>query len=110
MSRRLRDLPTLTERRGTACAPTKDAIPGLALSSVTDELVGYFGEGSESGLLVLKADDSWDPLRPGDVILRVNGAAATLDRVRATRANGRDATIEVLRRKRTLMLTLVAAR
>jgi S1-C subfamily serine protease len=104
--RRLRDLPNMPDRRGTARAPSSDAIPGLSVSSVADEMVPYFGDGSANGLLVLEADESWDPVRPGDVILTVNDAPATSERLRAAHDARRSSTIEVLRRKRVLTLTL----
>lgn len=106
IKRRLRELQGSGERRGTARSSRSDALPGISLSAVADELVPYFGEGSESGLLVLKADQSWEPVRPGDVILRVNGAAATPERLRAAREGGRAVDVEVLRRKRNLTLIL----
>jgi S1-C subfamily serine protease len=107
--RRLRDLQAISERRASARSPSDDAIPGLSVSTVADDLVPYFGDGSEAGLLVLKADDSWDPLRAGDVILRINGAPATADRLRAVHDSRRSSSVEILRRKRSLTLTLDGA-
>jgi S1-C subfamily serine protease len=46
---------------------------GLRVAPVSDGLSSYFGKGSENGLLVLDVNDSWMPLRAGDVILSVNG-------------------------------------
>lgn len=104
--RRLRDLQDTPDRRTAARASASDAIPGLSVSSVADEMVPYFGEGSANGLLVLKADESWDPIRPGDVIMTINDAPATVERLRAAHGGRRSSTIEVLRRKRVLTLTL----
>ena len=104
--RRLRELQTLADRPAASRRSSDDLLPGLSLSAVADELVPYFGEGSETGLLVLKADESWDPIRPGDVILRVNGAAATQERLRSARNSRRAAEVDVLRRKRELTLTI----
>ncbi len=84
----------------------REQVPGLEVSPVADEMVAYFGEGSESGLLVLKADQKWSPIRPGDVILRVDDQVVTLDRLRAAPAARRSATIELIRRKRILTVTL----
>ena len=84
----------------------KEEVPGLDVSQVADEMVVYFGEGSESGLLVLKADRTWDPLRPGDVILRIDDQVVTLDRLRAAPNARRGATIELMRRKRIMTVTL----
>lgn len=107
--RRLRDLQGSADRRPPARSPAGDAISGLSVSSVADDLAPYFGDGSEAGLLVLKADDSWSPLRAGDVILRVDNAAATVDRLHAARDGRRAITLDVLRRKRELTLTVDAA-
>jgi len=107
--RRLRALQNAADKRPGARAAPGDAIPGLSVSAVADDLAPYFGDGSEAGLLVLKADDSWSPLRAGDVILRVNGAAATTDRLRGARDGRRAITLDVLRRKRELPVTLDAA-
>ncbi|HEX2780290.1 MAG TPA: PDZ domain-containing protein [Gemmatimonadaceae bacterium] len=105
--RRVRALQTTPDRGGSS-RPTAsgDALPGLSVSTVADELVPVLGEGSESGLLVLKADDSWDPIRPGDVILRINGATATVERLRAARSSSRASTVDVLRRKREIAVVL----
>lgn len=105
--RRVRALQTTPERAGSSRPSAGgDALPGLSVSTVADELVPVLGEGSESGLLVLKADDSWDPIRPGDVILRINGATATVERLRAARGSARASTIDVLRRKREISVVL----
>ena len=106
IKRRLRGIQAAGDRGAATRSSSSDALPGISLSAVADELVPYFGEGSESGLLVLKADESWDPVRPGDVILRINGAAATPERLRAAREGRRAVDIDVLRRKRNLTLTL----
>ncbi|NUQ20718.1 MAG: hypothetical protein HOQ09_07125, partial [Gemmatimonadaceae bacterium] len=106
--RRLRGLQLTGDRDRTAARTrsTDDALPGISVSTVADELVPVLGEGSEGGLLVLKADDSWDPIRPGDVILRINGAPATIERLRTARGASRASTIDVLRRKREISLVL----
>ncbi|MFL5562520.1 MAG: PDZ domain-containing protein [Gemmatimonadaceae bacterium] len=103
--RRLRDLQSAPDRRASARTQASDAIPGILVGTVADELVPYFGDGSQGGLLVLKADESWDPIRAGDVILTVNDAPATAEKLRAAHESRRSSTIEVLRRKRVLTLT-----
>jgi len=105
--RRLRDLQATSDRRASA-RPASDAIPGLTVSTIADDLAPYFGDGSESGLLVLKADDRWEPLRAGDVILRVNEAPATPDRLRSAHDSQRSTTLAIMRRKRELTLTVDA--
>jgi len=107
--RRLRDLQGAADGRPAARTSSGDAISGLSVSAVADDLAPYFGEGSEAGLLVLKADDSWSPLRAGDVILRVNGSPATLDRLRAARDGRRTISLDLLRRKRELTVSVDAA-
>ena len=104
--RRLRGLQLSGDRASSRAKTSDDALPGLSVSTVADELVPVLGEGSEGGLLVLKADDSWDPIRPGDVILRVNDAPATIERLRAAPASTLASTIDVLRRKREISLVL----
>ena len=110
IGRRLGELQVSADRRMTSRPSSGDAISGLSVSAVADDLAPYFGDGSESGILVLKADDSWSPLRAGDVILRVNGSAATADRLRAARDGRRAITLDVLRRKRELTLTVDGVR
>jgi len=55
---------------------------------------------------VLECDVSWDPLRNGDVILRVNDQPVTLDRLRVALDPQRPTRIDFLRRGRYLMVTL----
>lgn len=81
-------------------------IPGLSLSPVSDDLADYFGDGSERGLLVLQADASWSPIRTGDVILSIDGAPVTADRLRAAMEARQSARIELLRRRRQMSVTL----
>jgi hypothetical protein len=82
------------------------SLPGLRVAAITGELKDYFGEGSEGGLLVLDCDLSWDPLRNGDVIVRVNDEPATLDRLREAIDPQRQARVDFLRRGRYMMVTL----
>lgn len=81
-------------------------VPGLSLSAVTDDLSDYFGDGSERGLLVLQAESSWDPIRPGDVILTVDGSPVNADRLRDAANSRRPVRIELLRRRRQMTVTL----
>ncbi|HEX8849781.1 MAG TPA: hypothetical protein VF761_09650 [Gemmatimonadaceae bacterium] len=104
--RRLRAVQLSGDRATTRASASERMLEGISLSAVADELVPVLGEGSESGLLVLKADESWDPIRPGDVILRVNDQAATVERLRAARNAGRASTIDLLRRKREISVVL----
>jgi hypothetical protein len=57
----------------------REEIDGLRLTTVSEGLASYFGTGTANGLLVVAADDRWPQLRPGDVIVRVNGHRVTND-------------------------------
>lgn len=81
-------------------------VPGLSLSPVSDDLADYFGDGSERGLLVLQADASWAPIRNGDVLLSVDGAQVTADRLRTALDSRQPVRIELLRRRRQVTVTL----
>lgn len=82
------------------------SLPGLRLTPVGEGLSDYFGEGSDQGLLVLQADDRWDPIEVGDVLLRVNGDPVDEQALRAVLASRRESTVDLLRRKRRLTVTL----
>ena len=82
------------------------SLPGLRVTAVGDELVVYFGEDSRGGLLVLEADSSWAPIRTGDVILSVDGEAADIGRLRNALDPRRETRVELLRRGRSLRVTL----
>jgi hypothetical protein len=56
-------------------APRGLSLPGLRASVMDADLAAYFGEEDSigDGLLVIEADERWDELRVGDVIVEVNG-------------------------------------
>jgi S1-C subfamily serine protease len=83
-----------------------ESLRGLRVTIVSDELEPYFGEGSARGLLVLEADESWAPIRTGDVIVRVDGAPATKESLRDALDSRRGTEVELLRRRRSLIVTL----
>jgi len=85
-----------------------NVVPGLHAAAIGDELTDYFGDESKGGFLVLDCDASWAPLRTGDVILRVDGEAASVDRLRGAADPRRQTRIELLRRGRSLTVTLHA--
>lgn len=89
---------------------TGESLRGLRVTIVSDELEPYFGEGSARGLLVLEADESWAPIRAGDVIVRVDGAPATKELLREALASRRGTEVELLRRRRSLIVTLGGSR
>jgi serine protease Do len=75
------------------------SLPGLRITEMSDELAPYFCAGSGKGLLVLEADEQWSGLRPGDVILKVNGASVRRASALSTRLDSdRDNKLEVLRK------------
>jgi len=82
------------------------SLRGLRVAIVSDELEPYFGEGSARGLLVLEADESWAPIRTGDVIVRVEGAPATEQALREAFGSRRATEVELLRRRRSIIVTL----
>ena len=82
------------------------SLRGLRVTVVSEELEPYFGEGSARGLLVLEADESWEPIRTGDVILRVDGAPATTESLRDAMESRRSTEVELLRRRRSLVVSL----
>jgi hypothetical protein len=87
-----------------------ESLRGLRVTVVSDELESYFGEGSARGLLVLEADESWAPIRTGDVIVRVDGAPATTESLRDALDSRRPTEVEVLRRRRSLVLSIGGSR
>ena len=90
--------------RGGDDAPA--GLRGLRVTVVSEELESYFGEGSARGLLVLEADESWEPIRTGDVIVRVDGAPATTQSLRDAMESRRSTEVEILRRRRSLVVSL----
>jgi PDZ domain-containing protein len=113
IQRRLRAAQADQQRRrsenlGDRVAPRRASgdVPGLSLSAVSEDLSDYFGDGSERGLLVLQAETSWDPIRPGDVILTVDGSPANADRLRDAADSRRPVRIELLRRRHQMTVTL----
>ena len=96
----------LTKLAPSCGTGASESVVGLGLSTVAPELAPYFGEGAEYGLLVLKASDNWSPLRPGDVILRIDGATASTSRLRALADERSSVGIEVLRRRRVIEVSL----
>lgn len=89
-----------------AAAPA--ALPGLRVAPVTPDLARYFGGSSERGLLVVQADSTWDPIRTGNVLVRVDGAPADAARLRSAFSGRQQSTIAFLRRGRVLTVTLPA--
>jgi hypothetical protein len=87
-----------------------ESLRGLRVTVVSDELEPYFGEGSAHGLLVLETDESWAPIRTGDVIVRVDGAPATKESLREALDSRRATEVELLRRRRSIIVSIDARR
>ena len=83
-----------------------ESLRGLRVTVVSEELEPYFGEGSARGLLVLEVDESWAPIRAGDVIVRIDGAPATTESLRDAKDSRRSTEVELLRRRRSLIVSL----
>jgi len=83
-----------------------DAVAGLRLAPVTDDLAAYFGEGSQNGLLVVEADASWAPIHAGDIILRVDDMAVSRERLRDAHESRDPTRVSLLRRFRQVTVTL----
>ena len=87
------------------------AMGGLSLASVDRDFAQRFGQGSENGALVVRVRGDWDPLKPGDVLLTIEGRSVrdgnSLD---VTIDRRRDQRLEVLRNGKKETLTLPAAR
>jgi len=83
-----------------------ESLRGLRVTVVSEELEPYFGEGSARGLLVLEVDESWAPIRAGDVIVRIDGAPATTESLRDAKDSRGSTEVELLRRRRSLIVSL----
>jgi S1-C subfamily serine protease len=84
------------------------AMGGLELADLNPELGEYFG--AKEGVLVLKTPaDSTMPLRPGDVIVAIDGrepkSESQARRILRSYDGGETAKIEVLRKQRKVTLT-----
>jgi len=97
-------------RRGAddegATDDARESLRGLRVTVVSEDLEPYFGDGSARGLLVLEADESWAPIRTGDVIVRIDGAPPTTELLREASHSRRATEVEVLRRRRSLIVSL----
>ena len=91
-------------------APADESLRGIRVNTITSELESYFGEGTAGALLVLDADDSWAPIRSGDVIVRIDGEPATQALLRAARDSRQATEIEILRKRRSIIVSLEGRR
>jgi S1-C subfamily serine protease len=84
----------------------KATITGLELARVSGDLAVFLGPQAEAALLVQSASEPWEPLRAGDVVLKVDGSAPELTRLREALAAQRAVTLVVLRRGRTFTVAV----
>jgi hypothetical protein len=108
---RLSDADAVQRRRSMSARAQSDetqgdAVAGLRLAPVTDDLAAYFGEGSQNGLLVVEADASWAPIHAGDIILRVDDMAVSRERLRDAHESRDPTRVSLLRRFRQVTVTL----
>jgi PDZ domain len=87
-----------------------ESLRGLRVNTVTSELEPYFGEGTAGALLVLEADESWAPIRAGDVIVRIDGQPATQAALRAARDSREATEVEILRKRRSIIVSFEGRR
>jgi S1-C subfamily serine protease len=102
-----------SERRVVSVGRGMLSLRGLDLVRVNPDLASYFGKESEKGLLITRADSSWSPLRPGDVILSVNGEPVRDDdRITLSLDRSRENRVEILRKgkKEGVVVKAVASR
>ena len=87
------------------------AMGGLSLAAVDRDFAQRFGEGSENGALVVRVSGAWDPLKPGDVVLTIEGRSVrdgnSLD---VTFDRHRDQRLEILRNGKKETITLPTSR
>lgn len=87
-----------------------ESLRGLRINTITTELEPYFGEGTAGALLVLEADESWAPIRAGDVIVRIDGQPATQASLRAARDSREATEVEILRKRRSIIVSFEGRR
>ena len=94
-----------------ASAPRGLSLPGLRASVMDADLAAYFGEEESigDGLLVLEADERWNELRVGDVIVEVNGRRVRGDAGSVCLDRTKDNRLTVVRkgRRETLVVRAV---
>ncbi|MGH7627151.1 MAG: PDZ domain-containing protein [Gemmatimonadaceae bacterium] len=79
----------------------------LRLAPMNADLASYFGKGAGQGMLVLAANGTWDALKPGDVILSVNGKPVRDgDRTSIQLNSGEQTKFAVIRKGRRQTITV----
>jgi hypothetical protein len=83
---------------------------GLQLTRVSGDLATYLGPQGSAALLVVAASEAWEPMRAGDIMLQLNGAAPDIARLRAAAESREPISVTLLRRGRTFTVSLGGAR
>jgi S1-C subfamily serine protease len=86
-------------------------IANLSVAIVDRDFAAQLGRGSENGVLVLRARDTWAPLKAGDVLLSIDGRSTRDgDRIVLRFERDREQRLDVLRAGKRETLTLPARR
>lgn len=83
---------------------------GLELTPVSGELAVYLGAQAAGSLLVLQASERWEPMETGDVIVKVDGAAPELMKLRMALDASQSVSITLLRRGKTFTVSFGGSR
>lgn len=95
-----------TAKIAASGATTRPGAPGLELAKVSGELAAYLGAQGDSALTVVRASEAWEPMRVGDVIIRMDGAAPDPERLRNAFEFHRRIGVTLLRRGRSFTVIL----
>jgi PDZ domain len=98
--------PVIAAKIPGVAAATRIAVPGLDLAKVSGELAAYLGAQADSALSVIRASEAWEPMRAGDVIVLVDGAAPDQERLRSALETHRRISVTLLRRGRSFTVLL----
>ena len=82
------------------------SMDGLELSPVSEALAAYFGPESVGGMLVVETGKRWPTLRPGDVILRVDGHRLTRGEGLVIPLHDGTTPVELLRKGKRIRTTI----
>jgi hypothetical protein len=88
-----------------AIAPVRIVADGLELTSVSGELATYLGPQASAALVVTRASEVWEPMRAGDVLLKVDGRAPDPVGLRVALNARQHISVLLLRRGRSFTVT-----
>ncbi len=87
---------------------TRVQVTGIELGRISGDLATFLGPQADSALLVLQASAEWEPARPGDVVLQIDGVVPDAARLRAAIEARRAVSLLLLRRNRTFTVSIAA--